>query len=130
MRESNVLLAFLAIAAVFFILATLFGVFICPRFVEDCYQEYLAFKNVRFKRMRRNQSWNVRGSLFYLWVRICWNIRQGVTAGERRRKLEELEKKVEEMKETKAWICRGCGRKNHDFQEICACGQRRSDNFQ
>ena len=125
MREIIFLLAVLGIAAVILILPTLFGVFICPRFVEDCYQEYLAFKNVRF-----NKNRNVRGSLFYLWVRICWNIRQGVTAGERRRKLEELEKKVEEMKETKAWICRGCGRKNHDFQEICACGQRRSDNFQ
>ena len=129
MRESNSLLAVLGIAAVFFIFAILLGVFICPRFVEDCYQEYLMFKNISFN-TSHNRRRNVRGSLFYLWVRICWNIRQGVTAGERRRKLEELEEKVEEMKETKAWICRGCGRKNHDFQEICACGQRRSDNFQ
>ncbi len=129
MREINSLVAFWGIVAVIFILAILLGVFICPRFVEDCYQEYLMFKNVSFN-TSRNMRRNVRGSLFYLWVRICWNIRQGVTAGERRRKRKELEKKVEEMKETKAWICRGCGRKNHDFQEICACGQRRSDNFQ
>ena len=46
------------------------------------------------------------------------------------KKIEEAERqrKIEENKAAVSWKCLGCGRVNHGFQEMCACGQRRDDN--
>ena len=101
-----------------FIIWVLLGAYVWPGFTKEIVESYELLASNR----TRNKS------LLYAAARWSKNIYERIHAEELEREEAEHQRKIEENKAAVSWKCLGCGRVNHGFQEMCACGQRRDDN--
>lgn len=99
-------------AILIYVIIVLCGAFVCPNFNEEIIQAY----ELMSSRTRRK-------SFLYGTACLARSIRENTVGTSKKYDASQ----EEEEKEKVDWKCPNCGRYNHSFQEMCACGQDRDD---
>ncbi|MCR5498952.1 MAG: hypothetical protein K6F31_01000 [Acetatifactor sp.] len=112
MEDALAIFALIGIVLLVCAILVLGGAFVWPKLTEAIVENFYT-----------SPGYGRHLNIIYIFACLSSQIRENTV--DRDKKYAPLPE--EEEKEKVDWKCPNCGRYNHSFQEMCACGQDRDD---